>query len=66
MFPRLFAAVTAMTLLVPTYGKAAGTEMHEIQDSRPTGVTPPPKAWSDHSAGPCWRATSTGWRWFCD
>jgi hypothetical protein len=26
-----------MTLLIPTYGVAAGTEIHEMQDSRPAG-----------------------------
>ena len=64
---RLFAAVTAMTLLIiPTYGLAAGTEMHEMQDSRPAGATPPPEAWSGYGVGPCWRSTPTGWVWVCN
>jgi hypothetical protein len=63
---RLFAAVTAMTLLIPTCGMAAGTEMHEMQDSRPARATPPPEAWGGYGVGPCWGSTPTGWVWVCN
>ena len=32
----LFAGVVAITLLVPTYGMAAGTDMHELEDRLPS------------------------------
>ena len=31
----LFAGVVAITLLIPTYGMAAGTDMHEMEDRLP-------------------------------
>ena len=36
MHPHLFAGVVAITLLIPTYGRAAGTDMHEIEDRLPS------------------------------
>ena len=37
---RLFAGVvTAITLLIPAYGMAAGTDIHELLNSRPAAVT---------------------------
>jgi hypothetical protein len=63
---RLLTAVTAMTLLIPAYAMAAGTEMHEMRDSRPAGTTPTPETWSGNGVGPCWRSTPTGWVLICN
>jgi hypothetical protein len=34
--PHLFAGVVAIMLLIPTYGIAAGTDMHEMEDTLPS------------------------------
>jgi hypothetical protein len=36
MHPHLFAGVVAITLLIPTYCMAAGTDVHEMEDRLPS------------------------------